>query len=52
MLQSGNDIVFVVRSKTSQRVIVDDDRKSWPAIKMLPDRGAVCAEKFEVEAEG
>ena len=52
VLQSDNDIVFVAGCKTSESGIVDDDGKSWPVIKIVPDRGAVCAEEFEVEAEG
>ena len=52
VLQSGKDVVFVVGSKTSESAIVNDDGKSWPAIKIAPDRSALCTEEFEVEAEG
>jgi hypothetical protein len=52
VLQCSDDIVFDVGSKLSENsVIVNDDRKSWPASKVLPDRGAVCAEKLEVKTE-
>lgn len=50
VLQSGNNIVFVAGSKRSKSHIVNDDGKSWPAIKIVLNMGAEFAEELEVEA--
>ena len=51
MPQRIDDIGFDVGSDFSPTVIVDDDRKRWPAGEIFPDGCAICAEKVDVETE-
>ncbi len=49
VLKCSKQTILVARSKAPRVIIVDDERKGWPATQILSDRGSVRAEKLEIE---
>jgi len=52
VLECSKDIILIVkRNGLANAIVVNDDRKGWPAIQIFPDRSPICATKLETETE-